>query len=157
MLKRKTLCDNFVAERFLDGLRRNGLVLDAVVLLCALAVVEAVERADEIARDAADALEMHLFFLTAALRAAVADDAVVAADRVAVDRMVDRAVADAGFLHLSQPPGHFVRQLLAAVGGEGVVDVQHQCPDALLCQPFRRDVGHVLENVFGGDEHSSSP
>ena len=33
MLKRKTLCDNFVAERFLDGLRRNGLVLDAVVLL----------------------------------------------------------------------------------------------------------------------------
>ena len=64
---------------------------------------------------------------------------------------------DPGFAYGVQPPGHLVRQLLAAVGGEGVVDVQHQCPDALLCQPFRRDVSHVLENVFGGDEHSSSP
>jgi len=34
-----------------------------------------------------------------AVRALVADDAGVAADRVAVDRVVDRTVADAGLLH----------------------------------------------------------
>ena len=37
--------------------RRRHSMLHAVVLLGALGVVEAVERADEIARDAADALE----------------------------------------------------------------------------------------------------
>ena len=40
-----------------------------------------------------------IFFTAAAGRAGVADDAVVAADRIAVDRVVDRAVADAAFGH----------------------------------------------------------
>ena len=53
--------------------------------------------------------------------------------------------------HGFQPPGHFFRQLLTAVGGQGVVDVQHQRPDALLGQPLRRDVGHILEYIFGGN------
>ena len=74
-------------------------VLHAVALLRALAVVEAVKRADQIARDAADALKVHLFLLSAALRAAIPDNAVVAADRVAVNRVVDRAVADARVVH----------------------------------------------------------
>ena len=46
-------------------------VLDTVVLLRALAIVEAVERADEIARDAADALELRLTHLVAEGDAAV--------------------------------------------------------------------------------------
>ena len=42
----------------------------------------------------------HALALSAsAARTYLADDAGIAADRVAVDRMVDRAVADAGFLH----------------------------------------------------------
>ena len=69
----------------------------------------------------------------------------------------DDGEADAGFLHLSQPPGHFVRQLLAAVSGQGVVDVQHEGADALARQKLRGDVGDVLEHIFGGDEHSISP
>ena len=100
MLKRKTLCDNFVAERFLDGLRRNGLVLDAVVLLRAFGVVEMFQRADQIAGDAADALHRLLGgFMAVATGTLVPDDAGVAADRVAVDRVVDGAVADACLFH----------------------------------------------------------
>ena len=55
--------------------------------------------------------------------------------------------------HGVQPPGHLLRQLLAAVGREGVVDIQYQRGDALCRQPFRRDVGDILENIFGGNEH----
>ena len=78
-------------------------VLHAIVLLGALRVVEAVERAHQVARDAADALEglAVLVLGAAALRAHVLDDAVVAADGVAVDRMVHRAVAHAAFLHVT--------------------------------------------------------
>ena len=46
-------------------------MLHAVMFLSALGVVEAVERAHQIARDAADALKVHLFLLSAALRAAI--------------------------------------------------------------------------------------
>ena len=53
--------------------------------------------------------------------------------------------------HDVQPPGHFFRQLLTAVGGEGVIDIQHQRSDAFFRQPFRRDVGDILENIFGGN------
>ena len=75
-------------------------MLDAVVLLGALCVVEVVERADQVSGDAADALDRLVGgFVAVAVRALVADDAGVAADRVAVDRVVDRAVADAGLLH----------------------------------------------------------
>ena len=75
-------------------------MLDTVALLGALAVVEAVERAHKIARDAADTLEGLVRRLAAAAaRAGIADDAVKAADRVAVDRVVDGAVADAALAH----------------------------------------------------------
>ena len=99
--KKNALRDNFVAERFfLDGLRRNGLVLDAVVLLRAFGVVEMFQRADQIAGDAADALHRLLgSFVAVATGTFVPDDAGVAADRVAVDRVVDGAVADARLLH----------------------------------------------------------
>ena len=54
---------------------------------------------------------------------------------------------------VGQPLAHLVRQFLAAVSRQGVVDIQHQRPDALLGQPLRRDVGDILENIFGGNEH----
>ena len=63
-------------------------MLNAIVLFSALRVVEAIERAYQVARDTADALETDIVvFGAAALRAAIADDAVVAADRIAVDRV----------------------------------------------------------------------
>ena len=75
-------------------------MLDAVVFLGALCVVEVVERAHQVSGDAADALDRLVGgFVAVAVRALVADDAGVAADRVAVDRMVDRTVADADLLH----------------------------------------------------------
>ena len=75
-------------------------MLDAVVLLGPLGVVEVVERAHQVSGDAADALDRLVGgFVAVAVRALVADDAGVAADRVAVDRVVDRTVADAGLLH----------------------------------------------------------
>ena len=69
-----------------------------------------------------------------------------------------RAVGDdgkphTGCFHLSQPPGHFVGQVLAAVGRERVINIQHQRPDALGGQPFRGDVGNILEDIFGGNKH----
>src|SRR5699024_1158791 len=89
-----------VDDRIADGTRdadvhkaslpASDAVLDAVANLGALGVVEAVHRAHQIARDAADALEVDLLLRAAAVGAGVADDAVVAADRVAVDRVVDR-------------------------------------------------------------------
>ena len=64
-------------------------MLNAVGFFSALRVVEAIERAYQVARDTADALETDVVvFSTTALRAAIADDAVVAADRIAVDRVV---------------------------------------------------------------------
>lgn len=75
-------------------------MLDAVVLLGALCVVEVVERADQVSGDAADALDRLVGgFVAVAVRALVADDAGVAADRVAVNRVVDRTVAHTRFLH----------------------------------------------------------
>ena len=58
---------------------------------------------------------------------------------------------DARLAHSVQPHGHIFRQLLTAVGGEGVIDIQHQRSDAFCRQPFRRDVGDILENIFGGN------
>ena len=75
-------------------------MFDAVVFLGPLGIVEVVERAHQISGDAADALDRLVGgFVAVAVRALVADDAGVAADRVAVDRVVDRTVADAGLLH----------------------------------------------------------
>ena len=76
-------------------------MLDALAFLGALGVVEAIQRAHQIAGDAAYALEFVIVLGAAALRTGVADDAVVAAHRVAVDRMVDRAVAYAALLHVA--------------------------------------------------------
>ena len=57
----------------------SDAVLYAIVFLGALGVVEAVERAHQIAGDAADALEGAILLGAAAVGAGVADDAVVAA------------------------------------------------------------------------------
>lgn len=78
-------------------------MLHSVAQLGALGVVPLVDGADEIAGYAADALEFAVAVIlgASAVRAAVADEAGIAADRVAVDRMVDRAVADAGVLHVA--------------------------------------------------------
>ena len=72
-------------------------MLDAVLFFGALCVVEAVEGTDKVAGDAADALkaELAVMLFAAALGASLADDAAVSADGVAVDRVVDGAVADA--------------------------------------------------------------
>ena len=75
-------------------------MFDTVTLLCTFCVVEVVQRPHQIPGDAADALDRLVWgFVAVAVRALVADDAGVAAHWVAVDRMVDRSVADAGFLH----------------------------------------------------------
>lgn len=79
----------------------SGAMLDAVAEFGALGVVPVVDGADEVAGDAADAFKVTLAVVlgAAALWAFIADDAGVAADGITVDRMVDRAVADSGFLH----------------------------------------------------------
>ena len=73
----------YVAYRAVVGIVEDEAVLDTVMLLGTLAVVEAVQGAHEVAGDAADALEGDVPFLTAALGAAVVDDAVEPADGVA--------------------------------------------------------------------------
>ena len=75
-------------------------MLDAVVLLGALGVVEVVERATRYpVMRRMRSIGWSEVSWRVAVRALVADDAGVAADRVAVDRVVDRTVADAGLLH----------------------------------------------------------
>ena len=74
-------------------------MLYAVGFLGALCVVESVKRAYQVAGDAADTLERDLLFLAVAAWALVVDDAGVAALRVAVYRVIYRAVADALLLH----------------------------------------------------------
>ena len=76
-------------------------MLYAVVFFRTLRIVEAVERTDEVARDSADSLERDISLFSAAAGALVADDARVTADRVVVNRMVDRAVSDAAVVHLA--------------------------------------------------------
>ena len=76
-------------------------MLDTLGFLSAFAIVKAVKRAHEIACDTADALKGDAFFGTPALGASVADDAVKTAHRVAVDRMVDRTITHAAFLHVA--------------------------------------------------------
>ena len=74
----------------------SDAVLHALAFFLALGVVEAAQVAHQIAGNAADAVKgMAVFFLTAALGAGIADDAVVAAVGVAVNGVIDGAVADA--------------------------------------------------------------
>ena len=77
----------------------SAAVLDTIVFFGALCVVEAVESTDQITGDAADALETDVILMATAIRAGVADYAVVTAHRIAVDGVVDRSVTDSGFLH----------------------------------------------------------
>ena len=77
-------------------------MFDAVAHFGALGVVEAFQCSDEIAGDPADALKAHgaVLFVASALGADVAGDhARVAAHRVAVDGVIDAAVADPGLFH----------------------------------------------------------
>ena len=79
---------------------RDADMFVAVVFFGAFGVIEAIQGADQIAGDAANPLERRpVGFGAAAFRARAVDDAVIPADRIAVHRMVDRAVADAVFLH----------------------------------------------------------
>ena len=64
-------------------------MLDAITLFSALGVVEAVKRTYQIAGNPTDAIETDIILVTAAVRASVPDDAVIAADWIPVDRMVD--------------------------------------------------------------------
>ena len=93
-------------------------MLDSVLDLSLFGVVEAVKSTDKIAGDTADPLDLRAVLddLSAALRAIIADDAGVAADGVAVDGMVDRAVADALFLHAAND----LLECLEVLGGIAV-------------------------------------
>ena len=83
------------------GLAGDG-VLDAGGFLGFFTVVPALEATYEIAGDAAEALKENIVFDTAAGWAAISfDDTGKATDRVAIDRMVDGAIADASFLHVT--------------------------------------------------------
>ena len=79
---RPSVCSGAQRRDALLGCRH--VVLHAVVLFGALGVVEAVERAYQVAGDAADALEGLVVGVlgAAALGADVLDDAVVAAHRI---------------------------------------------------------------------------
>src|SRR5699024_5828495 len=58
-----------------------------------------------------------------------------------------------GGAHGLQPGRHLGGQLLTAVGGQGVVNVQHQGGDPFPGQKSRGDVGHILEHILGGNQH----
>ena len=91
-----------LAGLFLVG--RIDAMLDTSGLFGFFAVVPTFERADEVAGNAAEALkeDIPFGFKAATARATIAlDDAGETADRVAVDGVVDGAVADAGFFHMA--------------------------------------------------------
>ena len=71
-----------------------------VAFLRAFCIVKMLERTDQIAGNAADTLDWLICrFFAVAVWALVSNNAGIAADWVAVDRMVDRTVTDAGFFH----------------------------------------------------------
>ena len=72
-------------------------VFHSVTHFCTFCVVETIQCTYQITCDTADALEtvFAVFFCSAAFRASITDDTVVAADRVTVNRVVDRTVANA--------------------------------------------------------------
>ena len=93
-------------------------MLDPVFFLGALGVVESFERSDQITRDTADAFEAEfsVMLFSSALGAALADDTAVTADRISVDRMVDRTVSDARLFHAS----HYLFERFEIVRGVAV-------------------------------------
>ena len=71
-----------------------------VTFLSAFCIVKMLERTDQIAGNAADTLDWLICrFFAVAVRALVSNNAGIAADWVAVNRMIDRTVTDAGFFH----------------------------------------------------------
>ena len=71
-----------------------------VAFLRAFCIVKMLERTDQIAGDAADTLDWLICrFFAMAVWALVSNNAGIAANGVAVNRMVDRTVTDAGFFH----------------------------------------------------------
>ena len=56
---------------------------------------------DKIARDPTNALKGNVPLFPSAARTGIADDARIAAHRVVVNGMIDRAVTDAGLLHMA--------------------------------------------------------
>ena len=76
-------------------------MLNAVVLLCTLAVVESVECSYKVACDSANPVKSNIvcMLFSSAARAGISDNACVSTARVAVNRVVDRTVAHARFLH----------------------------------------------------------
>ena len=106
-----------------------AVVLDAVVYLGLLGVVEAVERSDKVAGDAADPFESDAFlaFMPSALGADIVDDAVVSAAGIAVDRMVDGTIADATFLHVAD-------DLLEGIGVLGDIAIDFDIGDVSACR-----------------------
>ena len=85
-------------------LANRDIVLDAGSFLSLLAIVPALERADEVTGDAAEAFEATFaitFFAAAAWAGFTLDDAREAADWVTVNWVVDGAVADTNFLHVA--------------------------------------------------------
>ena len=77
------------------------IVFYPVLFLRRLGVVPVIHRADQIACDAADSFksDISLALLAMTLRTLVIDDAGIAAAWIAVDRVIDRTIADAVFFH----------------------------------------------------------
>lgn len=82
----------------------TDVVLDAVVFLGFLAIIPAFEATDEIASDTAEAFERNvafIFFASTGRAAMTRDDTREATNWVTIDGVVDRAIADARFFHLT--------------------------------------------------------
>lgn len=98
--KIKKDCEQLFAVLFVLLLSFGKPVFYSVAFLRAFCIVKMLERTDQIAGNAADTLDWLICrFFAVAVRALVSNDAGIAADWVAVDRMIDRAVTDAGFFH----------------------------------------------------------
>ena len=114
-------------------------VLHAISFFGSFCVIETVYRTDKITGDTADSLKTEMIFSfifgAAAARTMIADDAVVAAGRVAIDRVIDRTITDALFAHKTD-------DLLECFKIRGSVTIHLDI----------RDVTGIGEGVIGGLE-----
>ena len=76
-------------------------MFDAIAFLGTFSIVEAIQRTYQISGDSTDALEWVIPFFTTALGATIADNTVVTTDLITVDWMVDAAIANIAFLHVT--------------------------------------------------------
>ena len=83
----------------IPAMRSLDIVFDSFPFLSTFGFVEAVEGTYQITGDSSDPFEFDVALGTSALRTGIADDAVIAADRVSVDRMVDGTITDSGIVH----------------------------------------------------------